>query len=206
MLPYPDLGGGERAPKGDSQFATYGVKVESGRIQKPLDGETAQDSDDHRGLGGGIGIAADIAVVDSPLDESSDGGAKLPVGICHVAPDRGQGAERLANQDEEGVSVSCRGGAQVTFGEDKEGGQSAAILELSHRVARKAFLDLAGDGANEGILGAEAMADEAVAVAGEFADLSERGAAAALAFDELDGGGKHAPIRGFPAFALGTAA
>ena len=50
------------------------------------------------------------------------------------------------------------------------------------------------------------MTDQSVAVAGQFADLREGGAAAPLPLDELHGRVEHAAMRGFAALTLGAAA
>src|SRR5581483_6265911 len=78
------------------ELAARGFEVEGGRIEQALNRQAAQRADDNRGLRGRVRVAANLARRNSLLDHRADRIAKIRVGGGQVAPNLGDGSERLA--------------------------------------------------------------------------------------------------------------
>ena len=157
------------------------------------------------GVGRRIDIAANLSESHAFLDQLLRRHPELPVRQGHLAANLAERTERLADQHIHRVPIAGGGRAQIRFRGDYQGLQSVQAGQRGLQHFGKFVLQAFGHRAYQRALGAEAMADEAVAVARQLADFHQRRSAAALAFDQFEGGVDHSLIGQFAPLRLGAA-
>src|SRR5271163_140871 len=187
------------------EFSADRFQIEGGRIEQALNRETAQRPYQQRGLRVGIDVSANFARLHALLDENTHHEPEVSIRGRHLGANFRYRPERLADQHIERVAIARGRRADITLRDSRQRVQSAEPVSFAHFIAREARLQLTRNRAHQRFLGAEAMTDQSVAVAGLFTDLRESGAAAPLALDQLDRGVEHAAVRGFATLALGAA-
>src|SRR5438094_5851212 len=166
-----------------------GREVDGARVDEPLQGHAPQQREEHGGLGLGVDIGSNLSFLDSPADAPAGRRADRLVQLGEDAPQLGHRSEGLAHEDVEGPQALLAGGELAQIGvahlaERLEPG--AAFHGRHHLVLCETGGDPADQSAEQVLLRAEAVAHEPAAVARLLADLGQRGAAVALAGDQLD--------------------